>query len=62
MNQLGAQFMLAWQDHRYPEALRVAEIITRDFPNSGIAREVKDKMSVLRERAGGAPHAEVAKV
>ena len=52
LNQLGAQFTLAVQDKRYPEALRVGEIIIRDFPNSGIAREVRDKLEILRSRAG----------
>jgi hypothetical protein len=51
LNQLGAQFTLAVQDKRYPEALRLGEIITRDFPNSGIAREVRDMMDTLRNRA-----------
>ena len=52
LNQLGAQFTLAVQDKKYPEAVRVGEIITRDFPNSGIAREVRDLMESLRSRAG----------
>jgi hypothetical protein len=52
LNQLAAQFTLAVQDKKYPEAIRAAEIITRDFPNSGIAREVRDMMESLRTRAG----------
>jgi hypothetical protein len=52
LNQLAAQFTLAVQDKKYPEAIRAAEIITRDFPNSGIAREVRDRMESLRNRAG----------
>lgn len=51
LNQLGAQFTLAVQDKRFPEAVRVGEIITRDFPNSGIAREVRELMESLRTRA-----------
>lgn len=51
LNQLGTQFTLAVQDKRFPEALRVGEMITRDFPNSGIAREVRDRLESLRTRA-----------
>ena len=50
LNQLRAQFTLAVQDKRFPEAVRVGEVITRDFPNSGIAREVRDIMESLRSR------------
>ena len=51
LNQLGAQFTLAVQDKKFHDALRVGEVITRDFPNSGIAREVRDLMESLRSRA-----------
>ena len=60
LNQLAAQFTLAVQDKRYPEAIRVGEIITRDFPNSGIAREVRDLMESLRSRAGEPETAKLA--
>ena len=59
LNQLGAQFTLAAQDKRFPEAIRVGEIIMRDFPNSGIARDVKKLMESLRAGAG---EPELAKV
>jgi hypothetical protein len=52
LHQLGTQFTLAWQDQRWPEALRAGEIIVRDFPNSGIAREVRERMETLRQKAG----------
>jgi hypothetical protein len=50
LNQLGAQFTLAVQDKKFHEAIRVGEVITRDFPNSGIAREVREMMDSLRTR------------
>jgi hypothetical protein len=50
LNQLGTQFTLAVQDKKYADAIRVGEIIMRDFPNSGIAREVRDMMDNLRGR------------
>ena len=31
--------------------MRLGEMIVRDFPNSGIAREVKEKLDTLRQRA-----------
>ena len=50
LNQLGTQFTLAVQDHKWAEAVRLGEIIGREFPNSGIAREVREKMDTLRAR------------
>jgi len=60
LNNLKNQFTHAYQENNAAEALRVAEVIVRDFPNSRIALELKDTLDVLRQRAGG--HAEVAKV
>jgi hypothetical protein len=51
LNDLKTQFALAVQDHKWGEAVRIGEIITRDFPNSGIAREVREKLDTLRKRA-----------
>jgi hypothetical protein len=51
LNDLKTQFTLAVQDHKWGEAVRVGDSIVRDFPNSGIAREVKDKLEFLRQRA-----------
>ncbi len=51
INDLRTQFALAVQDHRWGEAVRIGEHIVRDFPNSGIAKEVKDKLDTLRQRA-----------
>jgi outer membrane protein assembly factor BamD (BamD/ComL family) len=51
IHDLRTRFALAVQDHKWAEAVRVGEEIVRDFPNSGIAREVKDKLDTLRQRA-----------
>jgi len=51
INDLRTQFALAVQDHKWGEAVRLGEVIVRDFPNSGIAREVKEKLDTLRQRA-----------
>jgi hypothetical protein len=51
LNTLGKQFALAVQEHRWGEATRVGDAIVRDFPNTRIAQEVREKMDVLRKRA-----------
>lgn len=51
INDLRTQFALAVQDHRWTEAVRIGELIVRDFPNSGIAQEVKGRLDALRQRA-----------
>ncbi len=51
LSGLGERFKQAVQDHNWTEAIRVGETIARDFPNSGIAREVRDQMDNLRRRA-----------
>ena len=51
IHDLRTRFALAVQDHKWAESVRVGEEIVRDFPNSGIAREVKDKLDLLRQRA-----------
>ena len=52
LNSLRTQFSLAVQDHKWAEALRVGDTIMRDFPNTRIAQEVREKMDALRQRAG----------
>ena len=51
LNTLGKQFATAVQEHRWAEAIRVGDSIVRDFPNTRIAQEVREKMDVLRKRA-----------
>ncbi|HEY8665427.1 MAG TPA: hypothetical protein VIL86_02120 [Tepidisphaeraceae bacterium] len=51
LNTLKDQFSAAVQDHRWAEAVKHGEIIMRDFPNSRIALEVREKMDALRQRA-----------
>ena len=51
LNTLGKQFATAVQEHRWGESIRVGDAIVRDFPNTRIAQEVREKMDVLRKRA-----------
>lgn len=59
LNILRTQFSVAVQDHNWTEALRIGEIITRDFPNAQMAKEVRDMMENLKARAAGAVTATV---
>jgi len=62
LNDLKTQFALAVQEHKWGDAMRLGDSIVRDFPNSGIAKEVKEKMEALRQRAGSGEAPYVASV
>jgi tetratricopeptide (TPR) repeat protein len=51
MENLRTQFSIAVQDHNWQEAIRVGETIMIDFPNTQMAKEVREKMDALRQRA-----------
>ena len=51
LNSLRTQFSLAVTEHNGREALRLGEIIVRDFPNTRIAQEVRETMDSLRQKA-----------
>ncbi len=51
LESLRVGFSSAWQDHRYVEALGLAEQIIAEFPNVKIAQEVAEKLDNLRRRA-----------
>jgi hypothetical protein len=53
MSVTRAQFSTAVQDHKWSDALRLAEGILQDFPNTTMAKEVRDMMDSLRARAAG---------
>lgn len=46
----------AVQAHRWREAKRLAEIVMNDFPNTQMAREVRDMLPTLEERLREANH------
>ena len=54
LNSLRASFSMAVHDQHWNEASRIGEIIIRDFPNTQMAKEVREKMDALRERAATA--------
>jgi tetratricopeptide (TPR) repeat protein len=48
---LGVQFKLAVNDHRWAEAARIGEEIVGEFPNTKMAGEVRSMIDLLRTRA-----------
>ncbi len=57
--QLGVRFRFAITEERWRDALEVAVSIMDEFPNSTMAREVEERLAILRERAGMAADVEV---
>jgi outer membrane protein assembly factor BamD (BamD/ComL family) len=53
LDNLRTQFSIAVQEHAWAEAIRLGEEIMRDFPNTQMAKEVRDRMDGLRQRAAG---------
>lgn len=49
--QLGRQFAIAMKNHAWPDAVKLGEAIMAEFPNSRMAQEVREKITLLRERA-----------
>lgn len=49
--QLKDQFTEAVHQSQWTEAYRIGEIIVRDFPNTQMAREAREKLDSLRQRA-----------
>jgi hypothetical protein len=50
-SNLGVQFKLAVNDHRWVDAARIGDSIIDEFPNSKMAEEVGGMIEVLRTRA-----------
>src|SRR5581483_11478692 len=53
LENLRTQFSMSVQDHNWAEAIRLGEIIIRDYPNTQMAKECKDALPNLRQRAQG---------
>jgi hypothetical protein len=48
---LSEQFGAAVHQEKIPDAIAIGETIIRDFPNTRIAQEIRERMDVLRKRA-----------
>jgi len=53
LNILRGQFSTAVQDTRWAEAIRIAEEVIRDFPNTQMAKEMRETLPAMRDRANG---------
>jgi hypothetical protein len=51
LNNLCKQFAQSVTDHKWADAIRVGEVIYREYPNTRSAQEVREKMEALRQRA-----------
>jgi len=51
LHQFGVQFAISVSDQRWNEAIAAGEQIIREFPNSRMAQEVRQKLDVLRTKA-----------
>ncbi len=52
LHNLGVQFEVRVTDGQWAEALAVGEEIIRDYPNTRMAQQVRDRIDSLRSRAG----------
>jgi len=59
LHQLGVQFAIRVADQQWDEAIRAGQDIIREFPNSRMAEEVREKMDVLRSYAEASAQAEL---
>jgi hypothetical protein len=53
LNLLRTQFSVAVQDRKWTEAITLGETIMRDYPNTQMAKEVRDMLDNLKSRANG---------
>ena len=63
LHNLGVQFAIRITDKNWAQAVAVGQDIITEYPNSRMAREVRDRMDLLRQRAAGVaskPAAETA--
>jgi hypothetical protein len=51
LQNLGFQFTMCVTDQRWAEAVATGEQIVRDYPNSRMAQEVREKMDLLKAKA-----------
>jgi hypothetical protein len=51
LHNLGVQFSLAISGKQWAKALETGEEITREFPNSRMAEEIREKIEILRTHA-----------
>jgi len=50
LHNLGIQFSLAVSGEQWDKAIQVGQQIIRDFPNSRMSEEIREKMNVLKQK------------
>ena len=55
LHNLGVQFSMAISGKNWARAIEIGEQITRDFPNSRIADEIRENIDVLRQKVQQRP-------
>ena len=58
LNNLGVQFAIYVEDQQWADAIAAGQQIVREFPNSRMAQEVKQKTATLQARADAASTAD----
>ena len=54
LHNLGVQFAIRITDKNWAEAIAAGQVIINEYPNSRMAREVRDGMDLLQQRAAAA--------
>lgn len=55
LHNLGVQFAIRITDKNWADAIDVGKVIISEYPNSRMAREVRDRMDLLQQRAAAPP-------
>lgn len=53
LHNMGVRFSLFVTEKKWPQALAVGKEIVKEFPNSRMAQEVREKLEILEQRAQG---------
>ena len=52
LHGMGVQFSMAVTEKRWDDALNIGQQITTDFPNTRMAGEIREKIDILKNKAG----------
>jgi len=59
LHNLGVQFSLAVSEKQWAKALQAGKQIMRDFPNSRMSEEIREKMDILEQKVSQNPGVEI---
>jgi hypothetical protein len=52
LHNLGVQFSLAVSGEQWDKAIQIGQVIIRDFPNSRMSAEIRERMNLLKQKVG----------